>query len=181
MGYQTLFFGEFRFDQPLAPIHAAYLERFSQTRRMKREAILLEDEPDPWRVAVGLPIGFEGGYFVGSRASFGQDYDHISVLDTDEPPSGQPGLWCHWAPGRDGQSLLWNGHEKFYHYDQWLEYLIEHFFEPWGYSLEGTVRWVGEDPGDQGTIYVANNEVFVLPDETIEELLANDDDWAEAQ
>jgi hypothetical protein len=173
MGYHTLFFGEFHFQTPLKPEHAGFLQRFSQTRRMKRLESLLLYEPDPWRSAAGLPIGLEGAYFVGSREPFGQDYDHLSVLDTDEPPLGQPGLWCHWAPARDGKTLAWNGNEKFYHYDEWLEYLVEHFLDPWGYVLEGTMRWIGEDPQDQGTIYMADNEVFVLPDETIEELLAD--------
>jgi hypothetical protein len=66
---------------------------------------------------------------------------------------------------------VWNGQEKFYHYDEWLIYIIDNFLKPWGYKAEGTMRWVGEDPWDQGTLYVADNEVFVLADQTLEDLL----------
>lgn len=174
MGYNTIFFGELLLDRKLRPEHFGYLERFSYTRRMKRIELLLQHEPDPWRAAVGLPLGPEGAYFVGSREEYGQDYDHPSVLDSDMPPLGQPGLWCHWAPRRDGTAIAWNGREKFYDYDLWLEYLIEHFLSTWGYTIEGTIRWLGDDPEDQGTIYVAENEVFMLPDRELEEILAEE-------
>jgi hypothetical protein len=54
---------------------------------------------------------------------------------------------------------VWDGNEKFYHYAEWLEYLIGHFLAPWGYTLNGTVKWVGEDPADSGVIEVENNRV----------------------
>jgi hypothetical protein len=171
VGYTTNLYGAINITPALKPEHKKYLTKFSATRRMKRVATLLQHEPDEARANVHLPLGPEGAYFVGSRDPFGQDYDHVSVLDTDEPPLGQPGLWCHWVPSTEGQALVWNECEKFYHFDLWLEYLITHFFKVWGYTLEGTVRWVGEDPNDQGTIYVAENEVFALPDELITDLL----------
>ncbi len=172
MGYTTYFFGEFRFNKPLSVEHSAYLARFAEVRHMQRSPAHLAVTADPLRVAADLPIGEEGAYFVGSRALFGQDYDHPSIVDENEPPKGQPGLWCQWVPTRKGAALAWNGGEKFYEYGRWLEYLIAHFLKPWGYALEGTVRWLGEDPSDHGTIYVAENEVFLLPDKQIEALLA---------
>jgi hypothetical protein len=39
------------------------------------------------------------------------------------------------------------------------QYLIGHFLAPWGYTLNGTVKWVGEDPADSGVIEVENNRV----------------------
>jgi hypothetical protein len=56
---------------------------------------------------------------------------------------------------------MWNGAEKFYYYVKWLEYLIEHFLAPWGYVLNGTVTWQGEEGEDQGTITLADNDVTV--------------------
>ena len=55
--------------------------------------------------------------------------------------------------------MEWDGGEKFYNYVEWLEYLIKNFFEPWGYSLNGSVNWQGEEDEDNGTIVVKHNEV----------------------
>lgn len=180
MGYTTDFTGEFTLDKPLTSAHTAYLKQFSETRRMKRDEKVAATLPDPVREAVGLPVGPEGSYFVGGCGSFGQGYDE-SVVDSNTPPgqlkfgsgkwedneklirSGQcqPGLWCQWTPTELGDGIVWNGAEKFYHYVEWLKYLIEHFLKPWGYVLGGEVEWQGEDPADSGKIEVENNEVYV--------------------
>lgn len=163
MGYTTDFDGRFTLNRTLAPEHQAYLKAFSKTRRMKRDAAKTVKRPDPKRVAVGLSVGEEGGYFVGAQGPCGQeDFDKIKapdVLDYNREPAGQPSLWCDWSPSEDGDGIEWNGSEKFYGYVEWLEYLIEHFLKPWGYVLNGVVRWQGEDPDDRGTIVVTHNAV----------------------
>jgi hypothetical protein len=138
--------------------HSAYLTVFSSTRRMRRDAKEVEKFPDPVRLAAGLPVGEEGGYFVGGGGFRGQD-DDSSVLECNNPPAGQPGLWCHWAPDKYGRAIVWDRGEKFYYYVEWLEYLIKHFLGPWGYVLNGEVRWRGEDREDRGAIVVAANDV----------------------
>jgi hypothetical protein len=73
---------------------------------------------------------------------------------------GYPGIWCDWyAPAPD--VLAWNGTEKFYHYVDWLNYLINHFFIDWDVKLNGTIDWFGEDHRDRGTITVTNNKVEI--------------------
>jgi len=160
MGYTTQFEGTFRLDRPLRPEEARYLTQFAQTRRMKRDAVKAAVLPDPVREALNLHVGQEGCYFVGGLGFAGQDEDE-SVVDAGRPPKGQPGLWCQWVPTEDGQGIEWDGGEKFYDYVQWLDYLIEHFLKPWGYTLSGEVRWQGEDDEDTGTIHMTNNEVTV--------------------
>jgi hypothetical protein len=80
-----------------------------------------------------------------------------SIIDYNQQPSGQPGLWCQW--NIVGNRLKWDGAEKFYHYVEWLEYLIEHFFKRWGYTLNGEVLWEGEWREDMGKIIVKDNVV----------------------
>jgi hypothetical protein len=147
----------------LKPEHAAYLTAFSNTRRMKRSAWKAEKLPDPVRLAAGLWVGEEGGYFVGGRGDFGQEKDR-SVLSYNRPPGGQPGLWCGWAPDTSRRAVVWNGSEKFYDYVEWLEYLLEHFLEGWDYVLNGQVRWRGEDPNDRGVIVISENAVRTVRD-----------------
>lgn len=161
MGYQTTFTGKFKLDQTLSDEHREYLALFSQTRRMQRDASIANRFPDPVRLAVGLPIGEEGEYFVGATGFAGQDRDE-SILDYNQEPKSQPGLWCKWEPDKKGKSIQWNGAEKFYHYQQWLEYLIQHFLAPWSYELNGAVKWKGEDPSDRGVLLVKNNVVSFL-------------------
>ena len=172
MGYTTDFDGYFELNKPLKPEHAAYLHKFSDTRRMKRSEKITAGRPDPIREAVGLPVGKDGGYFVGAGGMCGQeggfggghddDRNKLGILEYNSAPSDQPGLWCKWEPTEDNQGIQWSGAEKFYEYIPWLEYLITHFLAPWGYVLNGTVKWSGEDSEDHGKIVVTKNKVKTL-------------------
>jgi hypothetical protein len=157
MGYTTEFFGHFDISPTLKEEHRLYLTMFTRTRRQRRNGFKTEQRPDPIRFAANLPVGPEGEYFVGETGFMGQDTGP-DVLDGNNPPVEQPGLWCHWAPNLEGDHLLWDGGEKFYDYCEWLEYIIEHFLYPWGYRLDGKVSWEGEDEGDTGTL-VADGHV----------------------
>ena len=164
MGYHTEFNGEFHLDKPLTKAHTNYLNAFSVTRRMKRDPKIAETLPDPIREAVGLPIGIEGEYFVGNSNdnNFGQTSDK-SIIDDNNPPSTQPGLWCHWIPDpyNDAQydMIGWDEGEKFHDYIDCIKYLMEDFLKPWGYVVNGSVEWRGEDLSDNGVISVKNNVV----------------------
>jgi hypothetical protein len=158
MGYTTEFQGTFSLNKTLTEAQVAYLTKFSETRRMKRNAKFAATLPDPFRNAVGLPIGNEAEYFVGGVGDFGQD-DDLSVIDHNDPPKNQPGLWCQWVPSADGEGIEWNGGEKFYYYVEWLNYIIKNFLIPWGLVLNGTVKWRGEDFDDTGKIIVKDNMV----------------------
>lgn len=86
MGYHTDFYGEWEVTPALKQEHLDYLRAFAETRRMKRDAEIAETLPDPIRIAAGLPIGFEGAYYVGGFGqNMGQDKDE-SVIDSNEPP-----------------------------------------------------------------------------------------------
>ena len=161
MGYDTSFEGAFTVTPTLRPEHVDYLRAFARTRRMERveaDAALL---PDPIREAVGLPVGLDGSFFVGGRGFMGQENDN-SISDYNTPPGAQPSLWCKWEPNEDGTAIEWNEWEKFHGYVPWIEYLIGMFLTPWGYVLNGTVEWLGEDRNDRGKIVIEQNKVSVL-------------------
>jgi hypothetical protein len=165
VGYSTSFEGEIRIEPTLRPVHRAYLQRFAETRRMKRDPRRAERLSDPLRVAADLPIGAEGAYFVGSDDDF-SDTDP-SVIDGDTPHAPfSDSLYCDWTPSGDGSALGWNGREKFYEYVRWLEFLIEHFLGPWRYRLLGRIDWQGDDPDDRGSIFVTDNAVRAVEAET---------------
>lgn len=165
MGYTTNFRGHFTLDTPLTTEQGDYLRMFCDTRRMKRDKDVAATLKDPLRVAVGLPLGPDACYYVGLGEDHGQISD-ASILEYNDPPAGQPGLWCKWTVpdiGRKAnQSIEWNGVEKFYDYIKWLEYIIKHFLEPWGRKVTGVVKWSGEEPGDVGKIIAKDNKLEIV-------------------
>lgn len=81
-----------------------------------------------------------------------------------EARSGRPCVYCQWKPTEDGAEITWDMVEKFYGWLEWLEYIVDHHLKPWGYHLNGEVRWRGEEPGDSGVIYVENNRIEAVED-----------------
>lgn len=161
MGYSTEFYGSLQFSTPLNEAQVQYIQSFSETRRMKRNPDLADKMPNQKRLAVNLPIGRDGGYFTGSEEDMGQTRDS-SVVEYNFPPGNQPGLWCQWTVSDDGTELVWNEAEKFYSYVEWLQYMIDNFFTPWGAKLNGSIDWEGEERGDTGTIKVVDSVITVL-------------------
>ena len=85
MGYHTDFEGSFQLSKPATEQQIAYLNRFSYTRRVKRDVTILKETQGG---AYGLndEYGVEGEFFVGECEK--------SIIDINRPPSTQPGLWC---------------------------------------------------------------------------------------
>ena len=156
MGYSTDFYGSLSFNKPVAPWLAEYINKFSETRRMKRDPEKIKEQFPNWgELCFNGELGEDGEYFIGGTGSFGQAID-TSVLDHNSHAKTQPGLWCQWIINKDG-CLEWDGGEKFYNYEEWLDYLIDNFFAPLGYVLNGDIQWQGEDSDDCGTIHVEDN------------------------
>lgn len=166
MGYTTAFSGSFTFDRPLTETERDYINRMSETRRMKRDVIKLMET---YKGEHGNPFakgntpeeiyGINGEYFALEDGNFGQK-DDGTIIDHNNS-GNQPGLWCQWVVNEEGDELSWDGGEKFYNYVEWLIYYIEHFFSKWGVNVNGNVSWEGEDHGDDGDIIVIDNVVTV--------------------
>jgi hypothetical protein len=166
MGYTTDFSGSFQLNRPATVQEKNYLDNLSRTRRMKRDVEKLHEiykgeHGNPFAKTREEIYGNEGGYFVGAGGHAGQDHD-ASIINYNSSPLNQPGLWLQWVLNEDGTQLEWDGGEKFYNYVEWLKYLIDDFFQPWGIKLNGEVEWVGEDCSDFGKIVVTDNKVNVL-------------------
>ena len=157
MGYTTDFTGKFTLDRVMSEEHAAYLNKFADTRRMQRNVKLAVKLGDPVRKAVGLPVGEQGSYFVGE-----DDFHGESVINGNKPPADQPGLWCQWEVTNNRKDIEWDRGEKFYGYVEWIQYIIDHFLKLWGYKLNGEVTWSGEDLDDLGAIVIVDNVVNVF-------------------
>jgi len=174
MGYSTDFYGSFKLDKPLNPFLKEYLEMFSETRRMQRDFNKLSvmkanglGNKRCFELLEQLHFGlgvhgdlYCGTGYAGQDGGFGSNGKDDSVLEYNAPPGSQPGLWCQWVPSEDGTAIEWNGAEKFYHYTEWIEYLIDNFLEPLGYKVNGIVEWQGEERDDTGVIQIVDNAVI---------------------
>ncbi|MDN3056072.1 hypothetical protein PH213_16255 [Streptomyces sp. SRF1] len=103
----TNFIGSVSIEPPLNESEVLYLQRFSNTRRMARTS-------GPYStVATGRLVVPDG-----------------DILDINEPPVGQPGLYCQWIPGESGASLEWSRRSKFPFAAEWMSYIIDQFLKP---------------------------------------------------
>jgi hypothetical protein len=152
MGYTTEFYGHVTVTPPLSAHEMTYLMKFANTRRMDRE---------------------KGPYYVDGKGYAGQD-EEPDIRNYNTPPAGQPGLWCQWVPTPDGAAIEWNGAEKFYDADEWMQYLIDHFLKPGAigkktdgtvtfadHVVNGTIEAQGEDFSDIWQLNVKNNVVSI--------------------
>ena len=159
MGYSTDFDGRFDVSPAMDAEMVDYLDKFATIRHMRRNNDVIKEIFPNWQdMCAGGELGLEGEYFVGGEGFYGQDRDD-SILDYNDPPETQPGLWCQWVPTRDGTGIEWDQGEKFYRYVEWLEYIINNFLAPNGYVVNGEVDWYGEDRDDIGKIIVEDNYV----------------------
>ncbi|MPZ96787.1 MAG: hypothetical protein GEU96_18235 [Propionibacteriales bacterium] len=113
MGYTTDFIGHIDIQPSLNEAERTYLTAFAASRRWRRPG---------GRYAVPLNPAAAHDDFEGGAEDNGERYN--------QPPPGQPGLWCQWVPCRDGCCLSFNGYEKFYEPTKWMAYLIDHFLAP---------------------------------------------------
>ena len=163
-GYLTISRVDDRFYYHIHKKHRNYLRKFCASRRMAFNKIAILNRPDPFREAVCLSMGREGGYYVNNPDDEDGDIGaahSLSVLDYNRPPLGQPSLHCGWTITKS--LLIWTWDKRSTKHFEWLEYLIDHFFKPWQYRVDGTVSWFNDVANNSGDIVVVNNEIKILP------------------
>jgi hypothetical protein len=78
-----------------------------------------------------------------------------------------PQAYLQWVISDDGKHLEWDGNEKFYEYEEWLDYLLREYLTPWGYKVNGEISWRGAEDDDRGTIYVKDNVAESVQDDVV--------------
>jgi hypothetical protein len=84
--------------------------------------------------------------------------------------SPEPDLPWHtdlFTIAEDGTSILPDEDESRYGLRLWLELLVEHFFQPAGYLLNGEVHWTADELDDRGSIFVKDNLIEAVVDVVI--------------
>jgi len=111
-----------------------------------------------------------------------------AVHDSEDEPDS-PGGYCQWELTGDGTGLRWDGGEKFYDYDDWLQWIVDTILAPAGVGLSGSVQYQGESIGDFGVLTVVDGKVAKrktkqVADDTEElrafrEFVLNHDGWTD--
>ena len=177
MGYTTEFIGKFTFNKKPSAEMKKYINRFAKTRHVKRDVKAIKKlfpdwEDRSWKGQLGdsaeyfLQPDNEVRYKKDDRLDMTCFYERNGIIDDNQPPKSQPGLWCHWIINKNGE-LVWDGGEKFYEYVEWLEYLIKNFFAPEGLILSGRCFYAGERMNDWGYICIENNRVEQIPNDIV--------------
>jgi hypothetical protein len=106
---------------------------------------------------MGYDVSFEGGFDIIPSLTLAHKVHLDRFSEERHEGAGFPDYYCCWVPDELGTVLEWNGVEKFSSFEDWIRYLVKHFFEPWGYKLNGKVTWDGEDRGDFGVLVMTDN------------------------
>lgn len=158
MGYDTEFSGSITITPALSDEQIAYINLFHKTRRMKRDNNILKDIYQGKHGLLGTDnYGPQGSYFALDDWDMWQ-VRHGSIIDFNAPVDGLS-LWCPWYINDQWELECEPG--RAYEFQEWLTFIIAHFFKPWGRYLNGKVRWRGEEFDDMGTILVKDNTVSV--------------------
>ncbi len=107
---------------------------------------------------MGYSTDFEGEFKLDRPLTVAHA-NELNDLAEARHSNSSPSNYCQWVPTNDGQGIAWDGNEKFYAYVEWLGYIIENLLKPWGYTLNGEVKWQGESGPDFGIITVKDNVV----------------------
>lgn len=156
MSYMIKFLGGFTFNKPVMKELKDFIVGFSNTRRMQRDADEIKEVYPDWKDECFFgDLGPDGEYFIGGDS---KQYDPSVMNRNASYP--QPSLWCGWTINNQDE-LVWSGINNFYEYEKWLNYLIDNFFSPLGYVLNGRAMFQGDTSYDKGEVIVVNNSVTV--------------------
>ena len=159
MGYSTDFNGEIKISPKLKANDKEFLDKFFQIRHMKRDMSKLKGIS---KNAI-KQLGKHGCFYLMDYDNFNEMFDDKTIINVNNS-GDMPSTYCNLEIVEDnGESFVqWNGSEKTYGVNEengWFTWLIDNFFKPNGYVLNGEMTWQGEEDDDIGTIKIENNNV----------------------
>ncbi|QRG65954.1 hypothetical protein [Brevibacillus choshinensis] len=173
LGYSTAFEGYLEVDKELDDDSFELLKGLARTRRIKRDPQILEQ----LGYGTAESLGIDGELYVEPA---GKTNDYCpSIINQNEPPGRQPGIFLQWIPTEDRKRIIWDRGIKFYNADEWIMYLIDNILSPRGYIVNGIVNAQGEDEEDKWRIEVKENTVDIIEGFSELQPVPNFDKWLE--
>lgn len=91
------------------------------------------------------------------------------ILEANEEPrsiaGNHIGGYMQWVPTESLNAIVYDGNEKFYDYDKWMEWMLGHLASL-GIEANGDIVWQGESVGDTGVLSVHANSLTVIKGES---------------
>ena len=76
-------------------------------------------------------------------------------------PGDHPRSYMQWVPTESLDAIVYDGNEKFYDYDKWLLWILDHLGSL-GIKANGSFNWHGESSGDTGILSVKDSVLTVI-------------------
>lgn len=108
---------------------------------------------------MGYTTSFDGHFKFSRKLTDAEILYMHNIDNVGQPEVEYPNSYCQWEIDKYGYYLRWDNGEKFYYYVEWLEWLIENFFEPKEIELNGKMEWSGEEVKDNGVIVINDNKI----------------------
>lgn len=149
----VIFKGKLCTDKPVNKELYEYINKFAKTTHVRRDPEILKQDPN-WKECAFCGLGEPT--FGTKDAAFFAGYNDTSIqyyIACETAPSKH----CNWYM-TDLSSLEWNGASDNKNYFAWLDFLIQNFFKPCGYILNGSIHFSNnEDSADFGCIVCKDN------------------------
>lgn len=173
MGTYSYWNGGIELSRKLTEEEANYLRAYLNMRHdMVRdvEKWLEKNEVKLHEIA-GIEPGKYGEMIADDYVSTWRERQEDTFCFSEEQPvwyeRPAPGVWCDWELADHLESLeAPSGEGKHYNMEEWLKFLIQRVFKPWGVVLtKGEISFhIDEDGGYNGVLYVKDNMVEMVYD-----------------
>lgn len=150
--YKTKFYGEYKFSDNATPYLLTYLSKFFRTIHIERDVEKIKESYYNWKdYSYYGDLGYEGELYVNPED---KSYGNKNLLAVTK--------WCHFAIEKreDGNFLIWNGNKRFYHYEAWIQYIIDRFLQPHKIELNGVMLEIGMGSTDANYMVLYENRLF---------------------
>tara|TARA_R100001163_G_C5067252_1_gene206240 strand:+ start:4709 stop:5128 length:420 start_codon:yes stop_codon:yes gene_type:complete len=78
-------------------------------------------------------------------------------ISTDNLPKNSINMFLY---NPNAHVITWNSKDKYYDYYNWIVWFIENLFQPTGFTINGTIRWIGKShPIDRGYTRITDNNI----------------------
>lgn len=174
MGYNTTISGKAVFDEKVSVEVIDYINRFNKTRHVLRDVSKIKELDKDWQKRTPfMEMDDDAVYYAPGN----EEYARGSIINNNEYPKSIPDYYCPWKLDISKENerqikkgeiceaeaiLIPDGCDKPYGYTEYLQYIIDNFFEPMKYALHGAFLAIGEEFGDAEYLVVSGGVVKAI-------------------
>lgn len=150
--YKTEFYGGYKFSDNTPLYIIDYLKKYFRTCHIVRDVEKIKSVPEWEKYSFYGNLGYEGELYVNPDDKSHGNKNLLAITK-----------WCHFSIKEKDNCyyLIWNGNSAFYHYEEWLKYIIKRFLAPYNVELNGVMLSVGMEYSDSNYIVIYKNTLSI--------------------